>query len=173
MGTRRRRCISWQSISPSSFATAHPTVRARVSDRDKHAPLSSMPLRIWVYWFSVLASACFISLFCFTDEIEITAVMDKTKGKDDVEKNIGPYTSQQVIIMGLPKTGTTSLANAFQALGYNVSHGMGDTLVTSSGRCNVIVECMVHQYKELDKNHPNATWVISYSKNVTQWVDSG
>jgi len=83
-------------------------------------------------------------------------------------ENMGPYTPQKIIVMGLPKTGTTSLAQAFRALGYNVSHNMGDTL----GRCKVIANTMEYQYKQLDRKHPEATWVITYAKNATQWVDS-
>jgi hypothetical protein len=83
---------------------------------------------------------------------------------------IGPFTEQQIIVMGLPKTGTTSVAYALAALGYNVSHDTGDTL--SSGRCNVIINTHETLYKHLDKKYPNATWFFTYSQNASQWFDS-
>lgn len=83
--------------------------------------------------------------------------------------------------MGLPKTGTTSTAQALQALGYHVSHNQGDTLpVTNNGKtnsknsqsCNVIANTHELQYRTLHQRHPTATWIVTYSENVTAWIDS-
>lgn len=84
--------------------------------------------------------------------------------------NIGPLSDQKIIVMGLPKTGTTSVAVALKALGYNVSHNQGDTL--STGRCNVIANTMELQYPQLRSRYPRATWIVTYASNASAWFDS-
>ena len=83
---------------------------------------------------------------------------------------IGPFTNQKIIVMGLPKTGTTSVAQALSHLGYKVSHNQGDTL--NNGRCNVIANTLEFQYPELYEKYPNATWVLTYTANTSAWFDS-
>merc|ERR1712113_1171511 len=82
-----------------------------------------------------------------------------------------PYnqSADQIIVMGLPKTGTTATAAALVDVGYHVAHNQGDKL---SRRCQVIANTLESRYAELDQKHPNATWLITYSANASQWVDS-
>eukprot|EP00966_Prymnesium_polylepis_P100912 2337067-Prymnesium_polylepis.1 len=46
-----------------------------------------------------------------------------------------------VIAMGLPKTGTTSVAGALSKLGYQISHHEGDQLRFGKG-CNAILNTL-------------------------------
>lgn len=43
--------------------------------------------------------------------------------------------NDRIVVMGLPKTGTTATATALVGLGYHVAHNQGDQL---SQRCQVI-----------------------------------
>lgn len=74
-----------------------------------------------------------------------------------------------IIGMGLPKTGTTATAHALLKLGFGVTHNSGDKLGQS---CNVILNTLENQYKELDRKYPTARWLITYSANVTEWMNS-
>lgn len=98
---------------------------------------------------------------------------NQDQGNDNNNNNkfpIGPTTSQQIIVMGLPKTGTTSVAQALQALGYKVSHNQGDTL--ANGHCNVIANTLEMEYEQLSLKYPAATWIVTYSANATAWMES-
>ncbi|KAL7553858.1 hypothetical protein ACHAWF_017191 [Thalassiosira exigua] len=98
---------------------------------------------------------------------EIVAIKEKSSGS---RQAIGPLSNQKVIVMGVPKTGTTSVALALAALGYRVSHNQGDTL--KSGKCNAIANTMESQYHHLYHEHPGATWIITHSSNISAWFDS-
>ena len=81
-------------------------------------------------------------------------------------------TSQQLMVigMGLPKTGTTSTANALVIqLGLRVAHNQGDML---SPRCDCIINTLEWGFMQLDKKHPNARWILTYSQNATAWLES-
>ena len=75
----------------------------------------------------------------------------------------------QVIGMGLPKTGTTTLSYELKNAGYHVAHNLGDRL---SLTCNAICNTMENEYEILFKRHPNATWIITHSENVSSWIES-
>ncbi|KAL7553505.1 hypothetical protein ACHAWF_016788, partial [Thalassiosira exigua] len=96
--------------------------------------------------------------------------MANKKEPSGVRQAMGPLSNQQIIVMGAPKTGTTSVALALVALGYQVSHNQGDTL--KSGKCNAIANTMESQYRQLYNEHPGATWIITHSSNISAWFDS-
>lgn len=75
----------------------------------------------------------------------------------------------QVIGMGLPKTGTTSLSYELRGIGLHVAHNLGDRL---SDKCDAICNTLEDKYVELYQKHPNATWIITHSKNVSAWIES-
>ena len=75
----------------------------------------------------------------------------------------------KIISMGLPKTGTTATANALVHVGLKVAHNQGDML---DKNCDVIINTLESKYEKLDRQHPGAKWIITYSANASAWVDS-
>lgn len=75
---------------------------------------------------------------------------------------------QQLICMGLPKSGTTSVGSALRAVGLRVAHHQGDKLK----RCDVIVNTMEGEYRQLNTKYPHAKWIVVHSSNTTQWLAS-
>jgi hypothetical protein len=74
-----------------------------------------------------------------------------------------------VISMGLPKTGTTSVAVALQQqLRLRVAHNRGDVLA----HCDALVNTMEDAFAELHSKHPSARWIITYSDNASAWLVS-
>ena len=63
----------------------------------------------------------------------------------------------RIIVMGLPKTGTTATATALVDVGYHVAHNQGDKL---SPQCQVLANTHESSYAELDRKHPSAKWLI-------------
>ena len=77
-----------------------------------------------------------------------------------------------IINMGLSKTGTTAVATALKQLGLRVSHGVGDQIYHTQGHCDAISNTLEDSYEMLDKRHPTARWIITYSANETAWLSS-
>lgn len=80
-----------------------------------------------------------------------------------------PASQRQVICMGLPKSGTTSVGHALHVLGFRVAHHQGDKL---SQQCDVIINTMEGEYRTLDIKYPNAQWIVVHSSNTTEWLAS-
>ena len=79
------------------------------------------------------------------------------------------HLDDQIISMGLPKTGTTATAHALNGVGYHVAHNQGDRL---SSKCNGIANTMEEFFEALDHKHQRAKWIITYSRNASSWLDS-
>ena len=76
----------------------------------------------------------------------------------------------KIISPGLPKTGTTTLADSLHLLGFNMLHGEGNFVYNTW--CDGITNGLEHQYEKLYKDFPIATWIVTYSRNVSLWVKS-
>lgn len=74
-----------------------------------------------------------------------------------------------IILMGLPKTGTTAAAQALVSLGFRVAHNQGDVLGPT---CDAIGNTLEDKYVALDGQHPRAAWILTVSANTTAWLDS-
>lgn len=75
--------------------------------------------------------------------------------------------------MGLPKTGTTATVAALQKVGLGVMQNKGDAIYHSKIKhCDAIANTMEDSYDLLDKRHPSAKWIITYSENSTAWLES-
>lgn len=98
-----------------------------------------------------------------------TALHGAHRGDAQRKLSMKGYRADQIIVMGLPKTGTTATANALVDVGYNVSHNAGDKL---RPRCQVIVNTLESSYPELDRKHPNAKWLILYTTTMPRggWI---
>ena len=77
--------------------------------------------------------------------------------------------SRQIIGMGLSKTGTTATVFALEKVGLRVAHDRGDQI---GGQCQAILNTLEDSYECLDRAYPTASWVITYTANVSSWVAS-
>ena len=77
--------------------------------------------------------------------------------------------SRQIIGMGLSKTGTTATVLALEKVGLRVAHDRGDQI---GGQCQAILNTLEDSYECLDRAYPTASWVITYTANVSLWVAS-
>lgn len=71
--------------------------------------------------------------------------------------------------MGLSKTGTTATAIALDLVGLRTAHDQGDQL---GGECQAIANTLEDGYECLGRFYPNATWLITYSYDVSAWFRS-
>ena len=110
-----------------------------------------------------------------THTVKVTSTSEKTETQAEVVKDGDDFSkTAQIISMGLPKTGTTATAVALQdQLGLKVAHNMGDKLLLDgNSSCNAIINTLESHYDDLYYKHPNAKWIVTYTSNVTQWMDS-
>jgi len=75
--------------------------------------------------------------------------------------------STKLIVMGLPKTGTTSVARALLDLNLSVAHNQGDQLPF----CDAIANTLENKYEHLAKMYPFALWVVTYAA-FDDWFSS-
>lgn len=99
------------------------------------------------------------------------------EGNKLTEKRVEPWhqkmrqVEHKIFGIGLSRTGTRSLADAFQLLGYNFIHNPGrDGLFESQldGACDISV---TRYYKELDKTFPNSKFIHTI-REKEQWLVS-
>lgn len=77
---------------------------------------------------------------------------------------------QKIFIIGLPRTGTTSVCNAMLELGFNVAH----TAYTDRAFCEaqVIADTPIFcDYQHLDKAYPNAKFIY-LARTMEKWLPS-
>ena len=84
--------------------------------------------------------------------------------------NTGVEVPQKIISPGLPKTGTTTLADSLHLLGLNLQHGVGNSFVNNW--CDGVTNGLEHEYESLHRLFPTAKWIVTYSKNITLWAIS-
>lgn len=79
-----------------------------------------------------------------------------------------------IIVVGLPKTGTTSAAAALELLGFHTHHNTGSAAIFQWPDCSALANAMEHRYADLHASyrHCNITWIVTERKNVTSWVMS-
>jgi hypothetical protein len=77
--------------------------------------------------------------------------------------------NSQIIIMGLPKSGTTAAATALKHAGFRVAHHQGDRL---GPQCDVLANTMEDGFRDLHALHPSASWMVLRSDNTSAWLDS-
>ncbi len=77
---------------------------------------------------------------------------------------------EKIFIVGLPRTGTTSICSTLLELGYNVAH----TAYTQSTfeQANVIADTPIfNDYKLLDKHYPNSQYIY-LTRDPQKWIPS-
>jgi hypothetical protein len=79
---------------------------------------------------------------------------------------------RKVVVVGLPKTGTSSMTAAMHMLGFNLMHGHGGASVLSGTKCDGLANTMEHEYESLYKEFPESVWFITKPGNVTRWLES-
>jgi hypothetical protein len=79
---------------------------------------------------------------------------------------------KKVVVVGLPKTGTSSMTDAMHMLGFNLMHGRGGRNVLSGTKCDGLANTMEHEYESLYKEFPESAWFITKPSNVTRWLES-
>ena len=77
-----------------------------------------------------------------------------------------------IIVMGLPKTGTSSAAEAIERLGYDMVHYAPSAAPLGWPGCDGLANAAEHDYEELHARYPCADWVVTHSSNVTAWLGS-
>ena len=120
----------------------------------KHSPPLLNPLRL-------------SDLDSFTSAAAGPRRIDNTRGIRRTIRHGTP--AEEIISMGLGKTGTTATANALFSVGYRVAHNQGDRLSLS---CHVIINTMESEFEALDRHHPRAKWILTYSENAKSWLAS-
>ena len=77
-----------------------------------------------------------------------------------------------LIVIGLPKTGTSSIAEAIERLGFNMMHNAPSADALSWPGCDGLANAAEHEYEEMHRRYPCATWIVAYSSNRSQWLGS-
>jgi hypothetical protein len=110
-------------------------------------------------------------LFAFLFALESTA------GGENRSAMMAAQSRRPIIVAGLPKTGTTTLTNAIELLGFNMGHNLRHTpaagkALLSIPECNGIANMAEHEYETLHDAFPNATWIVLFSHNRSAWLHS-
>ena len=71
--------------------------------------------------------------------------------------------------MGLPKTGTSSVAEAVERLGFNMHHYAPSVAPLAWLGCDGLANAAEHEYASLHATYPCATWIVTHSANVSAW----
>lgn len=81
-----------------------------------------------------------------------------------------PHSTEKIFIIGLPRTGTTSLCSTFLSLGYKVAHTA--YIEKAFREAQVIADTPIfHCYPYLDANYPNAKFIY-LERNLESWIPS-
>ena len=82
-----------------------------------------------------------------------------------------PVAQPKIFGVGLTRTGTQSLAKAFNLLGYRFIHQPLENVLFAGryqGACDVVVA--IH-YKKLDRKFPNSKFILTI-RNKDDWLES-